>query len=84
MVKTYANVEKMLVTAKEVEKVLCELGEMPLEPLKEEWEEGMIVDIGLEKQMFVLNESLIKDFKGFSYGVGTTPQISNSFIVCQI
>jgi hypothetical protein len=36
MVKTYANVEEMLVVAKDVEKVLGELGETPFEPLKEE------------------------------------------------
>lgn len=44
----------------------------------------MIVDIGLEKKVSALNESLIKNFKGFSYGVGTTPQISSSSIMCQI
>jgi hypothetical protein len=36
MVKTYVNVDEMLVTAKDMEKVFGELGEMPLEPLKEE------------------------------------------------
>jgi len=35
-VKTYANVEEMLVVAKDIERVLGELGETPLEPLKEE------------------------------------------------
>jgi len=83
-VKTYANVEEMLVVTKDIERVLGELCEMPLEPLKEEYEEGMTTNIGLEKHVFALNESFIKKFKGFSYGVGTIPQISNSFIVCQI
>jgi hypothetical protein len=36
VVKMYANVEEMLVVAKEVERVLGELGETPFEPLKEE------------------------------------------------
>jgi hypothetical protein len=36
VVKTYANVEEMLVVAKDVERVLGELGEMLFEPLKEE------------------------------------------------
>ncbi len=36
VVKTYANVEEMLVVAKDVEKVFGELGETPFEPLKEE------------------------------------------------
>jgi hypothetical protein len=87
IVKTYANVEEMHVVTKDVERVLGELCEMPLEPLKEECEEGMTANIGLEKHVFALNESFIKKFKGFSYGVGTIPQIPNSFsvsnIVCQ-
>ncbi len=40
MVRSYANIEKILV-AKEVERVLGELGETPFEPFKEEQEEGM-------------------------------------------
>jgi hypothetical protein len=36
MVRTYANVEEILATAKDVERVLGELGETPFEPLKEE------------------------------------------------
>ncbi len=36
MVKTFANVEEILSIAKEVEKMLGELGEIPFEPLKEE------------------------------------------------
>ncbi len=74
----------MLVVAKDIERVLGELGETPLEPLKEEQEEGMTTDTRLEKQVFVLNESLIKNFNGFSYCVKTTPQISSSSVVCQI
>ncbi len=84
VVKTYANVEEMLVVAKDVERVLGELGEMLFEPLKEEQEEGTIAYTRLEKQESALNESRIKNFKGFSYGVRTTPQISSSSIVCQI
>jgi hypothetical protein len=40
MVRSYANIEKILV-AKEVERILGELGETPFEPFKEEQEEGM-------------------------------------------
>jgi hypothetical protein len=36
MVRSCTNIEKMLAAAKEVEKVLGELGEMPFEPFKEE------------------------------------------------
>jgi hypothetical protein len=35
MVRTYANVEEILVAIKDVERVFGELGETPFEPLKE-------------------------------------------------
>jgi hypothetical protein len=35
MVRTYANVKEMLLIAKEMERVLGELGDIPFEPLKE-------------------------------------------------
>jgi hypothetical protein len=41
MVKSYANIEEILVVVKEVERVLGELGETPFEPLREEQKEGM-------------------------------------------
>ncbi len=42
ILKSYANVEEMLVVVKEVERVSGELGKTPLESLKEKQEEGMI------------------------------------------
>jgi hypothetical protein len=36
MVKNYVNVEKMFIVAKDVKKLLYELGETPFEPFKEE------------------------------------------------
>jgi hypothetical protein len=59
MVRTYANVEEILATAKDVERVIGELGETPFEPPKEEQEEGMHNDTLLEKQVSALNESFI-------------------------
>lgn len=52
--------------AKDVERVLGELNEIPFEPLKEEQEEGMRNDILLEKQVSTLSESFINFFKGTS------------------
>jgi len=49
MVRTYANVKEMLLIAKEVERVLGELGDIPFEPLKEKEEEGVHNDMMLEK-----------------------------------
>jgi hypothetical protein len=41
MVRSYSNIEKILVEVKEIERVLGELGETPFEPFKEEQKEGM-------------------------------------------
>jgi hypothetical protein len=49
MVKTYANVEEMLVVLEDVEQVFGELGKTLFEPLKEEQKEVMIANKGLEK-----------------------------------
>jgi len=84
MVRTYANVEEIIVATKDVERVIGELGETPFELLKEEQEEVMHDDTLLKKQVFALNESFINFFKGISFVDGTIPpRVSNS-IVCQI
>ncbi len=54
MVRSYANIEKMLAVAKEVEMVFGELGETPFEPLREEQEEGITTYTTLEKQIIAL------------------------------
>jgi hypothetical protein len=64
MVRSYANVEEMLVVVKEVDKVLGELGKTPFEPLKEKQEENMISNVVLKKYVTILNEYFIKIFKG--------------------
>jgi uncharacterized protein YdaL len=67
MVRTYANVEEILTTTKDVERVFGETGETPFEPLKEEQKEEMHNDMLLEKQDSTLNESFINFFKGTSF-----------------
>ncbi len=49
MVKNYANVGEMFVVAKDVKKLLDELGETPFEHFKEEQEENMISNAILEQ-----------------------------------
>jgi hypothetical protein len=49
------------VVSLEVKQVLIELGETPFE--KEEQEDGMMNEMVVEKQVNVLNESLISFFK---------------------
>lgn len=84
MVKSYANIEKMLATIKEVKRVFDEVGETPFEPFKEEQEEGMSINTVLEKQVTTINESFINFFKGASLGAGNPFPRANSFSVCQI
>jgi hypothetical protein len=54
MLKSYANIEKMLAVAKEVEMVFGELSKTPFEFLKEKHEEGMTINTTLEKQVIAL------------------------------
>jgi transcriptional regulator of NAD metabolism len=63
VVRAFVNIEELVATAIEVEKVLGELGETPLEPLKEERDE-VIEETIMEKQVTTLNETLINLFKG--------------------
>jgi hypothetical protein len=63
VVRAFADIEELVDAAIEVERVLGELGETPLEPFKEEREEVTEENI-MEKQVLTLNETLINLFKG--------------------
>ncbi|CAM6060008.1 unnamed protein product [Sphagnum tenellum] len=63
VVRAFADIEELVDAAVEVERVLGELGETPLEPFKEEREEVTEENI-MEKQVSTLNETLINLFKG--------------------
>ncbi len=69
-------------TASKLERVLGELGETPLEPLKEELEEGA-VEASMGHQVAALNDILINFFKG---GVPNSVPLSSSTLhrECQI
>ncbi len=54
MVRSYVIIEEMMAAAKDVEKMLGELGKTPFDLLKEEREEDMIVDAVMEKQVNVI------------------------------
>jgi hypothetical protein len=84
MVGSYVNVKEMLLVAKEMERMLGELGETPFEPLKEEHEEGMHNDTMLEKQVNAFNESFINFFKGSSFVDGVSPLRTINSTMCQI
>lgn len=57
-------------------------GGTAFEPFKEEHEEGMHIDTALDKHVTILNESFMKFFKGFSFGVGMNPHIIRGSIMC--
>jgi hypothetical protein len=82
VVRTFTDIEKLVGAATEVERVLGELGETSYEPLKEEQKEESSQTI-MEKQVAVLNNTLINFFKG----VVPNLEASSSSIVfggCQI
>ncbi len=55
----YVNMDVMFATTLTIEQVVVELGETPFKPLKEELEEGIIVDEMVEKQVNSFIESLM-------------------------
>jgi len=82
VVRVFADIEELVATAIEVERVLGELGETPYEPLKEEREEGNEEDT-TGKQVVALNSTLINFFKGIG-PAPTSASSSNVLGVCQI
>jgi len=82
VVRVFADIEELVATAIEVERVLGELGETPFEPFKEEQEEGTEENT-MEKQVVALNNTLINFFKG-NGPVPTPASSSNVLGICQI
>jgi hypothetical protein len=81
-VRTFADIKELVGAAIQVERVLGELSETPLEPLKEEQEEGTEETI-MEKQVTALNETLVNFFNGV---VSNQEASSSSTVIggCQI
>jgi hypothetical protein len=66
VIRTYVDMDELLVIATKVEKVLGEIKETPFEPLKDERdEETSTKESSIERQIHVLNETLMKFFKRF-------------------
>ncbi len=62
MVKMFIDIEELVGAATKLKRVLGELGETPYEPFKEEQEDGALETM-MEKQVIVLNNTLINFFK---------------------
>ncbi len=82
VVRTFADIEELVGTATEVERVLAELGETPYEPLREEQEEEASGN-NMENPVVVLNNTLIDFFKG-SVPNPVSLSYSTMFEECQI
>jgi hypothetical protein len=80
--EAFTNIEKIVGAATKVEKVLGKLGETPYEPLKEEQKDGASKTI-MEKQVAVLNNTLINFFKGIVHNQKASSS-STMFGGCQI
>jgi len=77
IVRTFADIEKLVGAVVEVEGVLAELGETPYEPLREEQEEHASEN-SVEKQVAALNNTLINFFKGNSPDASSSSSSSAS------
>ncbi len=82
VVRMFTDIEELVGTATELERVLGELGQTPFEPLKEEQEEGDSETL-MEKQVTALNNTLINFFKGNVPNPGASSS-STLFEGCQI
>jgi hypothetical protein len=77
--------DKLLVVAIEVEKVLGEIGKTPYEPLQEKREEELALgDINTNKHLQVLNETLVNYFGRGIDGKMVPTLGKNNTIQCQL
>ncbi len=84
MVKTYTHIEKMVITTTEIERILGDLGEILYDPVKEEKDEDAIGESSTDKQLSVLNETLIHFFRVSSSRNGTSASSSKSTSRCHL
>ncbi len=65
MVRTYTDIEEMVIAVIDIDNVLRNLGETPYDPLKEEKDEDATGESFTDKQLSMLHETLIHFFKEF-------------------
>jgi hypothetical protein len=78
VVKTYTHIKEMVIVATKIERMLGDLGETPYDPSKEGEDENAIGKSFIDKQLSVLNETLIHFFKESSSRNGTNASSSKS------
>jgi hypothetical protein len=74
----------MVIAVTKIEKVLRDLGETPHDPLKEEKDEDATKESSTNKQLSVLNETLIHFFKESCSRNGASASSSGSTFRCQL
>jgi len=85
IVRDYANMDELLSTVLEVERVLAKLKETPFELMKDEQEEGLTTNVVVDKKVSALNESLINFFRqGITPSHGTRSPSISTVPICQI
>jgi len=85
MVKTYINIEEVVVAVIEMERVLGELEETPYKPMKEEQDERVFGESTMDHQLHVLNETLVNFFgKEIDGKVGLSTTFSTTNNHCQL
>ncbi len=85
MEHTYVDMDELLASTIEVEKVFGEIGKTPFEPLKDEQEDEINEGETPTKQhIHVLNETLINFFKGSNGKQLVQPIIPNNSNLCQL
>ncbi len=84
MVRTYTNIEEMVIVATDIERVLRDLGETPYDPLKEKKDEDVTGESSIDKQLSMLNETLIHFFKESGNRNGASVSSSKSASRCQL
>jgi hypothetical protein len=82
VVRTYTDMEEMVIVATKIEKVLGDLGETPYDPLREEKDEDVTSESSTDKQLSMLNETLIHFFKESGNRNGASASSSGSASKC--
>ncbi len=84
VVRTYTDIENMVVATIEIERVLGDLGETPYDPFREEKDEDVTGESSTDKQLSMLNETLIHFFKESGNKNGASASSSGSASRCQL
>jgi hypothetical protein len=82
VVRTYTKIEEMVIATIEIERVLGDLGETPYDTLREEKDEDVTGESSTDKQLSMLNETLIHFFRESSSKNGASASSFGSASRC--